>query len=100
MLDLRTSGDAKCSRGHSVAVAGEFGWGLLSEVFQGNLNSIVVHLLILGPELLAAVGGAVEKLADLANWRVWLAFEKSGAADVDRAVEIEVVDVLIELAHQ
>lgn len=35
---------------------------LFTEVFQRDLDSFIVHLLVLGTKLFAAIGGAVEKL--------------------------------------
>src|SRR5439155_17424445 len=42
----------------------------------------------------------MKKLAYLSNWGVRLTFEEGSAANIDRAIEIEVDHVLIELAHQ
>lgn len=38
---------------------------LLAEVLQSDLNPLIVHLLVLGPELLPAIGGAMK------NWMMF-----------------------------
>src|SRR6185503_20344937 len=75
------------------------GWRLLAEILQGNLNSVIVHLLILGPEFLAPVGGTMEELDHHPHRSLPWPLDPRRAADVDHAVEIEVVDVMIELVH-
>src|SRR6476659_4326476 len=75
------------------------GWRLLAEIFQRNLNSVIVHLLILGPEFLAPVRGTMEELDHHPDRGLPWPLDPRRAADVDHAVEIEVVDVVIELVH-
>src|SRR5262245_1122968 len=73
---------------------------LFAEILQCDRNPFVIHLLIFGTELLAAVGGAVEELDDIADRRPFGRLEPSGAADVDHAVEIEIIHVVEERTHR
>src|SRR6185503_3713975 len=73
---------------------------LFAQILEGDLDALVVHLLIVGAKLIAAAGGAVEKLTDHPDGRMRLAVEAGGAANVDRAIEIEIDHVVVELAHQ
>src|SRR5215510_39655 len=73
---------------------------LFAEILQRDRNPFVVHFLILGAELLAAVGGAVEELDDVADRRPFRRLDPGGASHVDHAVEIEVIDIVEERAHR
>src|SRR5688572_24619859 len=70
-----------------------------AQVLESDLDAIVVELLIFAAKLIAPIGAAMEELADHPDWGVRLAFEAGRAADVDRAVEVEIVDVVVEVAH-
>src|SRR5262245_33061377 len=72
---------------------------LLSEVLQGDLNSVIVHLLVLGSIFVSSIGGAVEELDDYGNWRLTRPLDPRGATHVDHSIQIEIVDIVIELVH-
>jgi hypothetical protein len=74
--------------------------GLFAQVLERDLDAVIVKLLIVRTELIAAIGPAMKELAHHANRSVRLPFQLGRAADVDRAIEIDVVDVVIKLAHQ
>src|SRR5262245_8046488 len=69
-------------------------------MLQRDRNPFVVHFLILGAELLAAVGGAVEELDDVADRRAFGWLNPGGAAHVYHAVEIEIIDIVEERTHR
>src|SRR5258707_129647 len=73
---------------------------LFAQVLEGDLNALVVEFLIVATELVAAVGGAMEELADRSDRRMRLSLELGRAADVDSAIEVDVVDVMVDLTHQ
>src|SRR5262245_52287536 len=73
---------------------------LFAQVLECDLDAFVVELLIVGAKLLAAIRGAIEELYDPADRGMRFPFKLGRAADVNRAVEIKVVDVVIELANQ
>src|SRR5262245_62000298 len=70
-----------------------------AQVFEGDLDAFVVELLIVAAKLIAAIGAAMEELGDHPDRGVGLAFEPGRAANVDRAIEVEIVDIVVELAH-
>src|ERR1700720_1345595 len=71
-----------------------------TQVLERNLDAFVIEGLKVAAILVAATGGAIEKLAYPANRSVRLTFEGGRAPNVDRAIEIEIVDILIELTDQ
>src|SRR4051812_636065 len=73
---------------------------LFAEIFQRDLDPFVIHFLVLAAELLAAVGGAMEELDDVGDRCPFGRLDACGAAYVDHAVEIEVIDIVIELPHR
>jgi hypothetical protein len=73
---------------------------LFTEVLECNLDAFVIDGLKVAAKLVAATGGAIEKLAYPANRGVRLTFEGGRAPNVDRAIEIEIVDLLKGLADQ
>src|ERR1700716_142169 len=73
---------------------------LFTQVLERHLDALIIEFLIVGTKLIAATGGAVEELGYLADRSMWLSFELGRAANVDGAIEINVVDVVIELTHQ
>ena len=73
---------------------------LFTQVLECHLDAFVIEGLKVAAKLVAATCGAIEKLAYPANRRVRLTFEGGRAPNVDRAIEIEIVDILIGLADQ
>jgi hypothetical protein len=71
-----------------------------TQVLKRNLDSLVVELLVVGAKLVAAIGGAMEKLAHHSNRGVRLTIELGGAPNVDCAIEVNVDDVVKELTYQ
>ena len=63
------------------------------------MDALVVKLLVVAAKLIATIGSAMEELTDHSDRGVRLTFKPGCAADVDRAIEIEVGDVVVELAH-
>jgi hypothetical protein len=76
------------------------GWGLLAQVLERDLDAVIIELLVVGAELVAAARAAVEELTDNADGRVRLTLEECRAAYVDGAVQIQVVDISVGLADQ
>src|SRR5206468_1408944 len=72
---------------------------LLAEIFQCDLDALVIHLLIAGAILITAICAAMEKLDHRSDQGLTLTFDACGASDIDHAVEIEVIDIVVELAH-
>ena len=70
---------------------------LFAQILERNLDALVVELLIVAAKLIAAVGAAMEKLAHHSDRSVRLTFEPGCAPNVDRAIEIKVVDIVKEL---
>src|SRR5216683_1796759 len=66
---------------------------LIAKIFQRDLDPFIIHLLILGPKLVATVGGAMEELGHGRDGRLTRTFDSRRAAHVDHTVEIEVVDI-------
>jgi hypothetical protein len=73
---------------------------LFAQILERDLDPLVVHLLIVSTELIAAVGRPIEELGHFAERGVWLSFKFGCAANVDGAVEIEVVDVVKGLTNK
>src|SRR6476646_4071343 len=88
---------AKPSRRHSLLRPQKLS---LAQVLKCNLDALIIEFLVVGTKLVAAAGGAVEELDHFADGGVWFPFELGRAADVDGAIQIQVVDVVKELAHQ
>jgi hypothetical protein len=74
--------------------------GLLAQVLERDLDTVIKELLVVGAELVAAARAAVEELTDNADGRVRLTLEECRAAYVDGAVQIQVVDISVGLADQ
>jgi len=72
---------------------------LFTQVLECHLDAFVIEGLKVAAKLVAATCGAIEKLAYPANRRVRLTFEGGRAPNVDRAIEIEIVDILIGPLH-
>src|SRR5437667_8734106 len=68
---------------------------LFTQVLERHLDALIIEFLIVGTKLIAATGSAVEELRNLADRSVWLSFKLGRAANVDGAVEINVVDVVV-----
>src|SRR5262245_1646518 len=67
-----------------------------TKILHCNLDSLVVHLLEVVPELLSALGAAREELYDVSNWRAALdRFDPGSRPYIDEAVEI-VIDHVVE----
>src|SRR5262245_47638789 len=73
---------------------------LFAEILQRDRNPFVVHFLILGAELLPAVGGAVEELDDIADLLTFGRLDSRGASYVDHTIEIEIIDIVEERTHR
>ncbi|HEU4381489.1 MAG TPA: hypothetical protein VFR73_23195 [Hyphomicrobiaceae bacterium] len=62
---------------------------LLAEVLERDLDALVVHLLEVALELVAALGAAMEELRDVADRRTLLpayGFDLGRRSDIDQAV--------------
>src|SRR5882757_7871034 len=90
----------KPSVGKSFQRSGGPQVSLFTQVLECNLDAFVIEGLKVAAKLVAAIGGAIEKLAYPANRGVRLTFEGGRAPNVDRAIEIQIVDILIGLADQ
>src|SRR5882672_292502 len=90
----------KPSVGKSFQRSGGPQVSLFTEGLECNLDAFVIEGLKVAAKLVAATGGAIEKLAYPANRGVRLTFEGGRAPNVDCAIEIEIVDILIGLADQ
>ena len=73
---------------------------LFAQVLERYLDPLIVEFLIVSTKLVTAASGAIEELGHLADWRMWLSFELGCAADVNGAIEIEIINVLKDLADQ
>src|SRR6476661_5994179 len=73
---------------------------LLAQVLERCLDAVIVELLEVTAELIATACAAVEELVHDSDRGVRLTLKEGRAAKVDGAIEIEVVDVVIELADQ
>src|SRR5258705_72143 len=73
---------------------------LFAQILERSLDAVVVKLLIVAAKLVAASGTAVEKLCHHSHRSMRQTFEPRGAANVDRAIKIKVVDIVIEVADQ
>src|SRR5262245_54653657 len=73
---------------------------LFAQILERSLDAVVVELLIFGAKLVAASGTAVEKLCHHSKRSMRQTVEPRGAANVDRAIKVKVVDVVIEVADQ
>src|ERR1700730_15300551 len=73
---------------------------LLTQILERHLDAVVIELLIVATELIAAIGRAIEELDHLAHRGVRRPLERGVAADIDGAIELKVVDVVIELTNQ
>ena len=56
---------------------------LLAQIFECDLDALIIELLVVGAELIAATGGAVEELGYHSDRRVRLTFEPRRAANID-----------------
>src|SRR5207253_2426030 len=72
---------------------------LLAKMLERDLDALIKKLLILGAKLVATIGAAVEKLGYYAHGGMRLTFQPRRASNIDRAIEIIIVDIVIELAH-
>src|SRR5215813_8744851 len=73
---------------------------LFAQIFERHRDAVVIELLVIAAKVAAAIGPAMKILRHHTDWRVRLAFESGRAANVDRAVEIEIVDIVVEIADQ
>src|SRR5262249_26464738 len=72
---------------------------LFTEILQRDLNTLVVHLLEVVSELLAAFGAAREEFCDVGDGRMPIKrFDQGRRPHVDEAVEIVVDDVIVQRA--
>src|SRR6266849_7169076 len=72
---------------------------LFSEIFKRDLDAIVVHLLVLGLELLAALCAAMEEPDDVRNRDTTRPIDRVDLrrrSDIEKTVEIEVIYVVIQ----
>src|SRR5262245_13424106 len=73
---------------------------LFAQVLERNLDALIVELLIIAAELIAAVRPAVEELTDDTDRCVWVSLKHRRASDIDSPVKIKIVDVVVELPNQ
>src|SRR5262249_18233501 len=73
---------------------------LFAQIFERHRDAVVIELLVIAAKIAAAIGAAMKILRHHTDWRVRLAFESGRAANIDRAVEIEIVDIVVEIADQ
>src|SRR5262249_10912837 len=72
---------------------------LLPKILERDLDAVVVHLLVLGQELLAALCAAMEEADDVANRDTTGPIDRVDfrrRSDIEKTVEIEVIDVIIQ----
>ncbi len=72
---------------------------LFSEILKRDLDALVVHLLVLGLELLAALCAAMEESNDVRNrdtTRPIDCVDFRRRSDIEKSVEIEVIYVVIQ----
>src|SRR5262249_60047086 len=62
--------------------------------------AVVIEFLVIAAKVATAIGAAMKILRYDSDRRMRLAFESRRAANVDRAVEIEIVDIVVKVAHQ
>ena len=67
---------------------------LLTEVFKGNLNAVVIWLLVLILELITATCAAMKKLDNRPFRRMGRRFHRCCASDIDKTVEV-VIDNIV-----
>src|SRR5262245_3064726 len=67
---------------------------LLAEMLERDLDAFVEQLLIVGPELLAPAGTAVEELRHLADRGMRLALDLGGAAEIGLPVKVEIYCIM------
>src|SRR5712672_2634568 len=72
---------------------------LLTKIFERDLDAVIIELLIFSAKLIALTGTAVEKLAYHSHRGVRLTFESRRADNVDGAIEIKIIDIMVEIAH-
>ena len=75
---------------------------LFSEIFKRDLDTIVVHLLVLRLELFAALRAAMEESDDVRNrctTRPINCIDLRRRSDIEKTVEIEVIYVIIQGAN-
>src|SRR5215470_2734953 len=73
---------------------------LFTQILERHRDAVVIELLVIAAKVAAAIGATMKILRHHTDWRVRLAFESGRAANVDRAVEIEIVDIVVEIADQ
>ena len=71
---------------------------LLAEVLKCYLNTLVIHLLKLISELIAALGGSREELDNVSDGRAWFTFDLCGRTHVDETVKIVIGYVVVQSA--
>ena len=73
---------------------------LFAQVLERDLDALVVELLIIAAELLAAVRPAVEELTDGTDRCVWFSLKHRRASNIDSPVKIKIVDVSVDLSNE
>src|SRR5882762_10514107 len=76
---------------------------LFSKILKRDLDAFVVHLLVLGLELLAALGAAMEESGDVRDrgtTRPIERFDLRRRSDIEKTVEVEVIHVVIQSADR
>ena len=71
---------------------------LLTEVFEGNIDAVVIELLVLVLELIAATCPAMEELGDRPDWRIGRSIHPCRRSEIDETVQVVVDDIVIQLA--
>src|SRR5262245_6970972 len=72
---------------------------LFPQILERYGDAVVIELLVIAAKVAAAIGTAMKILRNHADRRMRLTLEPGRAANVDRAIEIEVVDIVVEIAH-
>src|SRR6266446_10602645 len=93
--DHSHSGGQNCRRRRHCTASAR----LFSKILKRDLDAFVVHLLVLGLELLAALCAAMEEPDDVRNRDTTRPIQRVDLrrrSDIEKTVEIEVVDVVIQ----
>jgi hypothetical protein len=73
---------------------------LFAQVLECDLNALIVELLKVSAELIAAVGPTVEELTHDTNRCVWFSLKHRCASNVDGAVKVKIINVAVDLPYQ
>jgi len=73
---------------------------LFAQALECDLDALVVELLVIAAELIATVRPAIEELTNDTDRRVWFSLKQSSASNIDSAVKIKIVDVVVKLPNQ